>query len=450
MPLGAQAAPLTPTTAEGDSYGVQVIASFAGGAPLRVGPVAPAYATVPPGVTTGSQSGTVISGPAGPLNPLVSALNVTNDTAKATLVPVATTDCQPNQGVQDCFTGPLSGGNGCSTIANAEALNTGGNTVLTATPQVKATGIFSQSVTQQCDPSLGLPTGSAKVVSLHIGPPGPGGDVIIPNPIPPNTTIALPNLATVILNEQKLEHLSGGQGLTVNAIHVFTVPQLTSLVAADVIIGHSHSNATCTTPPSKQPCAVAGAQAPRCLGVIITKTDNTGTETAKPGQTITYTLSLNTTNDDHGACKVTQVIDTLPPGFTFVSASGALGTPLSVVGQVVTWFNGTGFTGTSPLVETIVAKIAANEPDGFFSNQVDVLSSCGENPGSSPPIHNIVTPAATPTATPAAANLPAATKKLPFTGTTAPDGSVWLGVILLGLVLSAVAAARVLRQGPID
>jgi hypothetical protein len=142
-------------------------------------------------------------------------------------------------------------------------------------------------------------------------------------------------------------------------------------------------------------------------------------------------------------CTVTQVTDTLPPGFTFVSASGDLGSAPTVAGQVITFFNGTGFTGTSPLVETIVAKIAANEPDGFFSNQVDVLSSCGENPGSSPPIHNIVTPLA-------AANLPAATAKLPFTGTGAPDGAVWLGVILLGLVLSSVAAARVLREGPID
>src|SRR5207245_9822893 len=95
--------------------------------------------------------------------------------------------------------------------------------------QIKATGVFAQSVTQQCDPSQGLPTGSVKVASLHIGPAVGGVDVIIPNPLPPNTRIqvTLPTgalLASVILNEQKLENLSGGQGLEVNATHVLTGP----------------------------------------------------------------------------------------------------------------------------------------------------------------------------------------------------------------------------------
>jgi uncharacterized repeat protein (TIGR01451 family) len=457
LPLGAQAAPLTPATAEGDSAAVSSVAAIGGGSAINVGPVAPSSAVVPPGATNASQTGTVISGPSGPLNPTVSALNVTNDTSKATLVPVGTTDCQPNQTLQDGFTGPLSGGNGCSTIANAEALNSG--TPQAPTPLVKATGVFAQSTTQQCDPGQGLPTGSVKVASLHIGPAVGGVDVTIPNPIPPNTRIqvTLPTsgvlLASVILNEQKLENLSGGQGLEVNAIHVITGPGLADVAVADLIIGHTHSNATCTTKPSQQPCAVAGSSDPRCQGVVITKTDNTTGEMAKPGQTITYTLSIDTSTASNidGNCLVRRVVDTLPPGFAFVSASGDLGTPTKVVGQDVTWFSASGFTSQSgTLVETVVAKIADNEANGSYSNQVEVLSTCGANPGSSAPIQINVTPVATaPPVLPKAGGA-AGSGAMPFTGTAAPDAAVWLGVILFGLVLSAVAATRIIRKRPID
>jgi uncharacterized repeat protein (TIGR01451 family) len=454
LPLGAQAAPLVPAGAEGDSYGVAAIVAVAPpnfGAPVRVGPIAPSYATVPPGSTTGSQSGTVIDGPAGPLNPIVSALNVTNDTSKATIVPVAKTDCQPNQAVQDGFTGPLSGGNACSTIANAEVLNQG--SVDKPNPVIHATGVFAQSVTQQCDPTQGLPFGSADVVDLTIGgqqvfgssnkKPSDTGQ------IPPNTVIEVPSIAKVILNEQSFDNKAGGQGLTVNAIHVFTEAPFSSLISADVIIGHTHSSATCTTAPSKQLCEVVPSTDVRCKpGVIITKTDNTGNETAQPGQTITFTVSIDTKT--LGPCLVTQVTDTLPPGFSFVSASGDLGTP-TAAGQVLTWFKGTGFA-KDVLVETIVAQISPNETDGFFSNQVDTFSNCGEKAGSSPPIHVIVTP---PPAAPAAPAAPAggtqaAATLLPFTSTASPYAAIWLGVIFLGLALSGVAAARLLREGPID
>jgi hypothetical protein len=202
--------------------------------------------------------------------------------------------------VQDGFTGPLSGGNACSTIANAEVLNQGSADA--PNPVIHATGVFAQSVTQQCDPTQGLPFGSADLVDLTIGGQSVFGTTnkkpTDTGQIPPNTVISLPNLATIILNEQKLDNKAAGQGLTVNAVHVFTLSPLTGLVAADVIIGHTHSSAYCTTAPSKQPCEVVPSTDKRCNpGVIITKTDNTGVaETAQQGQVITYTLSIDTKN----------------------------------------------------------------------------------------------------------------------------------------------------------
>jgi uncharacterized repeat protein (TIGR01451 family) len=437
VPLAAQAAPLTPATAEGDSYAAQAIAKIAVLPTVTLGPLASSYATVPPGVTVGSQSGTLVVGPNAPLPPVLTALNVTNDTSKATLAPVATTDCQPNQVVQDGNTGPMSGGNACSTIASVEAINIG--TVQVPLPQVTADAIFTQSITQQCDPSQGLPTGKTVIAHLALG----GVPIVIPSGgFAPNTTLSVPGVLKVILNEQKLENVSGGQGLTVNAIHIITDPAISQLLVADVIVGHVHSNATCTTPPAQQPCAVAGISDPRCHGEVITKTDNTGTETAKPGQTITYTLNLTPVTIDV-PCRVNLVTDTLPPGFTFVSSTGALGSPTSVVGQVVTWFNAAGFT--PPLIETIVAKIAANEPDGFFSNQVETLSSggpgCGDNAGSSPPIHNIVTPAPPNNG----GGNAGAGQSLPGTSTDPPEGSPWSAVIILGVAMMTYAAIGMVR-----
>jgi uncharacterized repeat protein (TIGR01451 family) len=187
--------------------------------------------------------------------------------------------------------------------------------------------------------------------------------------------------------------------------------------------------------------------------VIITKTDNTTGEMAKPGQTITYTLSIDTSTASNidGNCLVRRVVDTLPPGFSFVSASGDLGTPTTVVGQDVTWFKAAGFTSQSgTLVETVVAKIADNEANGSYSNQVEVLSTCGSNPGSSAPIQINVTPPASPAPLLPKTGGAVGSGAMPFTGTGAPDGAVWLGVILLGLLLSTAAATRIIRKRPID
>ena len=453
-PVATQAATLVPASAEGDSYGAWAEATLLGGAvggPVFVGPIAPSRATVPPGTTAGSQSGTVIAGPTAPIDPLVSALNVTNDTSKATLSPVAKTDCQPNQAVQDGFTGPLAGGNACSTIASAEVLDTG--TTDAPSPVISATGVFAQSTTQQCDPSQGLPTGATTIVRLTLGGPG-GTEIKIPDPIAPNTKITVlapgsANLITIILNEQHLDNLSGGQGLTVNAIHIITGPPIAALVHANVIIGHTHSSATCTTKPTKQPCQVATDPA-MCSGPIITKLDNP--QQANPGDTVTYTVSIDTKTNAgaEGICDLTLVRDVLPPGFTYVSSSGDLGTPtVSDGGTVLTWANPNGINaGKSPLVQTITVKISQNEAPGTYVNFVTTESICGENTGSDKgvkvPATNPPPPASSPS--PAATNAvqAAATNGTPFTGTGGPVGA-WFGISLLGLG-GAFLAGTVLRR----
>jgi hypothetical protein len=72
---------------------------------------------------------------------------------------------------------------------------------------------------------------------------------------PPNTTIDVPGVGRVILNEQ----LSGGDGvhttaLTVNMIHVV----LTGAVAGDIIVASAHSDVNFTPAPTPVPTPVTG------------------------------------------------------------------------------------------------------------------------------------------------------------------------------------------------
>jgi hypothetical protein len=114
----------------------------------------------------------------------------------------------------------------------------------------------------------------------------------------------------------------------------------------------------------------------------------------------------------------------------------------------------------------ITVTLDPNTPQGTYINDISGTSDCGSFAGSDfpgityGPIENqgnhpgITVPRPAPPAAPAAAapagGTQAAATLLPFTSTASPYGAIWLGVIFLGLVLSGVAAARLLREGPID
>lgn len=420
-PSNVHAATAIPASAEGDSAAVLTTKTTTIGT-TALGPVisAPANAVqTSPGVT---YANIPIVAATNPPPAIVASLGVGVDTAKAVVPPTGpqTTQCTtvlPDPiGVNN---GPLTGGNGCSNIAAVSLLSgAGAIPVLPGVPApapgtalVSANGVFAQSTTQSC---TAAPTGTTSIVSLNVGGfnvvggTNPTG-LFTPTPsgqIPPNTVVDVPGIARVILNEQKIDNSSpNGQGLTVNAIHIITNPALAPLVSADVIVAHTHSNALCTT--AQTPIG------PTPPGVVVNKTDDTGGN-GTPGQTVTYTLALDTTTNAAtcplGVATVTTVIDTLPPGFTAVSETGALGPPPPVTvttnsagQQVLTFSNPAGFPANP--TETIVATIGANVPAGFYSNRVDVFSSCGENAGSSPPIHvTVAGPTPAPTAAPGVPN----------------------------------------------
>lgn len=375
-PSSALAAPGT-DAAEGDAYAVQAQAFVLGQAltktPIQVGPVAPAYAVTPPGVSNLSQSG-VVTFSSGGQQPVVDYVNVVNDTAKANIqgasaAQQATTECAiPPQALTPGFVaGPLTGGNACVAIAQVGVLNAG--SAQAPADVLVAAAVEAQSLTENCvDP----PKGFVNIARLSVA----GNDIIGgtspllgTNTPAPNTQIDIPPLLHLILNEQHYDNQ--GHGLTVNAIHVFTDETIAGLAQADIVIGHAHSEATCVSGTTN----TGSLPNPGNLPVpIVTKGDST--KSANPGEQVTYTISI-----DNQGCIITRVTDILPPGFSLVSASGPLGDPVvstypGTQQQALNWFAPSGFPQTpNPLVETLVVQISPNEAPGLYVNNVAGQSS---------------------------------------------------------------------------
>ena len=296
-------------------------------------------------------------------DPLVSVVEAAHDTAKATSVPVAATGCAPGALPDDFVGKPLTGASACAQVTHVSGLNNG--TVAGPAYQLEADAVSAQSLSQSCS---ARPTGVVNIASLKVGGQTVVGKGGLPSTPAPNTVVDL-QLAKVILNEQHMD--AQGHGLTVNAVHVITNPQVGALAGADVIIAHAHSEANCehgTTDTG----ALPGPNRP-----VVAKVDST--KHADGGEVVTYTITI----DDKG-CTVTRVTDVLPPFFAYVegSASGPLGKP--VVGtapggtqQELEWYRATGL-GTGRMTETIQARIAPNATPGQYVNNVDGLSDCGQ------------------------------------------------------------------------
>ena len=419
----------TPVAAEGDSYAVGGYVDLLSGSKIALGPVAPSVATAPRPLNPDGANVATLSCSSNCATNLINSVTVTADTSKA-FVPtaaqasVAHTDCNPAATILPTGfeTGALTGGNACSNIAHVEI---GGST------GVVADGISVQSLTQTC---TGTPLGKTSLLDLFVG-----GSEIGPlqaSQIAPNTVIQIPSVATVILNEQIAENKSApgpdgvaqsGHGMTVNAIHVIvpTTALLAGFASADIIIGHAHSDAICATPVT--PLCTATSSDAICHGTVITKLPeglsvSGGHFIASPGDTFSYSISIaNVAN-----CPVRQVTDILPVGFNFVSATGSLGAPETPIGtaqnggQMLSWFNPTGWNTPNPLVEHITVKIAADEPPGAYVNQVQVLDDCDQNSASSPPVF-VQGGTVQPTPTPSNSGTPTPTPS--GSATPTPSGS---------------------------
>jgi hypothetical protein len=99
--------------------------------------------------------------------------------------------------------------------------------------------VLQATATATCtNGSAGL-SGDSTIANLVIS--GGGQTIPVSAAAPPNTTITIPNLATIIVNEQ---YVSGGREV-VNALHVKLGGSLSPLATADVIVSHAEAGITC-------------------------------------------------------------------------------------------------------------------------------------------------------------------------------------------------------------
>jgi hypothetical protein len=96
--------------------------------------------------------------------------------------------------------------------------------------------LHADVVTSNCTSRANGSTGGASVVNLAIG-----GMPVINGAIPPNTSIPLPGIGTIILDEQIASSSVNGSDITVNAIHVALNGALGN---GDIIISQSHCDVT--------------------------------------------------------------------------------------------------------------------------------------------------------------------------------------------------------------
>ncbi|MEA2681776.1 MAG: hypothetical protein QOK05_104 [Chloroflexota bacterium] len=473
---GMATASTAPGSAEGDAYAAYAQGFVFGMGPVLAGPIGGSRAQVPPTSDDAATSGLVtqdscvnpgVGGTCGSFqNPLLDFVHVAGSATKATLGSQPSTGCTiPGQGdklPQDFVAGPLTGGSACSHVAQAGILNASSKGI--AQDLVETDDVESQSITQGCSAA---PQGFAHIAHLVIG----GQEVIGRNGIAadpaPNTNIdVLPSglqALHVRLNEQVPDNQ--GHGLTVNAIHIHTDSQIGQLASADVIIGHSHTMATCasgTTNTGTQDCPGGTGPCARPVGV---KHDST--KTANGGERVTYTITV-----DNKGCPVTSVTDVLPKYFKYVSASGDLGQPSHSVlanGQEQLFWHhqGTAFAAApNPMVETVIVDIDPKAPAGQYQNQVygtsdcgsfsftdwtpynppecTIAANCGTNPGIILPRPSPTGAVQAATSVPTAAPRIAAAGSMPFTGSGMPLNINWplLAASTVGLVASMALRHR--------
>lgn len=160
----------------------------------------------------------------------------------------------------------------------------------------------------------------------------------------PNQKIVLPDLATIVLNEQT----SSPGSITVNAVHIMLGGALSPLLDADVVISHAHSDITCTGTTTPPPCqvsdfvtgggwiygdqgqrvtfAVMGGQKPNGLSGHLNVVDHGSSGThLSTGNVVNYTVDSPTQRTVYYDTATAIVQDNGEPGSsdTFSVASGS-------------------------------------------------------------------------------------------------------------------------------
>ena len=267
-PSGALAAP----GAGADAYSLLVDVELeASGLAVRVDPVARAVQEVPPGPpgVAPAQASSPSAGPHPADGSLVKSIGSQQTIASANATPAAHAASQ----------------------ASAVQL-----LVQNGTPRITA-DLVKAEAHAACDTAPHA-TGTT-FTNLKVN-----GQAIV-NPAP-NTIIDLGN-AKLIVNEQR--PASSGRGIVVNALHVVGSASQ-PLFEGNLIVGHAASSVACDTAGS------TGDAAPFRL------TTDANQSTVSRGDEVTYTVTLQT----YSTCTLRALTLHAPPGFEYVSTSGAFGT----------------------------------------------------------------------------------------------------------------------------
>jgi uncharacterized repeat protein (TIGR01451 family)/LPXTG-motif cell wall-anchored protein len=408
-PAAAQQA--APAGAISDAFALLVdVTALAGNVPVQAGPISEASSTCPPESPAADDVVLDVAVPA-------AGTVATSETLRAS----ADTDCaQP--------------------AAVARAI-TEGATVLTPVaggPSLLTAEVIESTATADCEDL----TATTEFVGLTLTNPNNASQSIdVPANPPPNTRIDIPGVATIILNEQ--QPLQDGRGILVNGVHIIGA---SDLLRGDIIISHALAGVAC--PNGAGPEAPEGLELP-----AVTFQKDANPTTAQPGDTVTYTATVNNTGDED--CDVLRFIDHLNPVFEFVSTTGDFGDEAETEQRtdggtdVVLRPGDTVIAAGASATQTFVVRVGPNTGPGTYFNSLEIFCSQNGNFASGP-LAGVTVPAAAvaapavqqPAAQPPAAPPPAA-RQLPQTGAVPLTAA---GALLL-LAAGGWGLRRTLRRG---
>jgi uncharacterized repeat protein (TIGR01451 family) len=289
--------------------------------------------------------------------------------------------------------------------------------------------------------------GATDFVGLTItNPENPAQQLDIPADPPPNTVIPLGPFGSIILNEQTYSISEDGTAgtIVVNGVHIIGA---SDLLRGDIIISHAVAGVAGCAPGSLTP--PDDVDAPE-----ITFDKDAAPATARPGETVTYTATINNDSDEND-CDVLRFIDHLHPAFELVSTAGDFGSEAESQersdGGVDVVLSPTDLVieAGGSATQTFVVRVRADAAPGTYYNVLEIFCAQQGNFASEPlaPV-TVVAPAAPPPPQQPPpqqppAQQPVAAKPLPRTGGASPAA----GAALLLLVAGAVGVRRLRVAG---
>jgi uncharacterized repeat protein (TIGR01451 family) len=260
------------------------------------------------------------------------------------------------------------------------------------------------------------------------------GGQAIPADVPPNTTIPLGPIGSVIVNEQHPS--ANGRGFVVNGLHVIGAGPL---LRGDLIVSHAVSGVSCPGPAKE--CVKAS---PDCPDFVFEK--NADPSTAEAGQTVTYTSKV--TNIGTSDCDVLSFYDHLDPAFDIVSTDGAFGKVFTTPApkrsnggtDVILVPSGLIIGAGKSVAQTFVVTLKADVKPGTYYNNLELF--CAVNGDfASGPLAPVTVPAPAPPVVAPPPPPAAAPEQLPRTG-GAPLVAAAGVLLLLGAAGIRRAATR--------